>query len=64
MNPKLSKQAVSSIESLCGLGCTHVNQLIDDAKNGKEVNLLSDFKTPEIELIIDELSQIMAVYDK
>ena len=52
-----------TIESLCSLGCNHVNQLIADAKKGNEIDELSNFKATEISQIIDELSKIMAVYD-
>ncbi len=62
MNPNLSKKAVNTIEELCEQGCTQVNQLIDDAKNGKNIEELSEFSSSETNQIIDELSQIMAVY--
>ncbi len=64
MNPDLSKQAVLTIETLCELGCSHVNQLIDDARKGHKLDVLSDFEAAEIELIIEELSQIMMIYNK
>jgi len=64
MHPNLSKRAITTIESLCELGCTQVNQLIDDAKKGNKIDALSDFEASEVELIIDELTQIMTVYNK
>jgi hypothetical protein len=67
MNPDLSKKAClkikTKIESLCGQGCTRVNQIINDAKNGNKIGELSGFNRSEINQIIDELSQIMSVYD-
>ena len=43
MKSKPSEQVINTIEALCGLGCTQVNQLIDDAKNGKTIEVLSEF---------------------
>jgi len=64
MNPDLSRKAISKIETLCGLGCTQVNQLIDDAKNGKNIKELAEFNYSEANQIVDELSKIMSVYNK
>ena len=64
MKSNSSEQVTNAIESLCELGCTQVNQLIDDAKNGKSIEALSGFDKSETELIINELSQIMEVYDQ
>jgi hypothetical protein len=62
MNPNLSKKVSSKIEELCAQGCSQVNQLLEDANNGKNIVLPSEFSYSEIEQIIDELTQIMAVY--
>jgi len=64
MNPDLSQKAIDTIESLCQLGCTQVNQLIDDAKNGKDIKELAEFSHSEQGMIIDELDEIMSVYDE
>jgi len=64
MNPDLSQRAIETIESLCKLGCTQVNQLIDDAKNGKDIKQLAEFSHSEQDMIIDELDEIMSVYDE
>lgn len=64
MNPDLSQKAIDTIESLCQLGCTQVNQLIDDAKSGKDIKELAEFSHSEQDLIIDELGDIMSVYDE
>jgi len=63
MHPDLSPKAIKTIETLCELGCTQVNQLINDATSGKEIEDLADFEPPEVSMIIDELRQIMSVYD-
>lgn len=57
------KRIEAQIEKLCGLGCTQVNQLIDDASNGKKIDALADFSQTEVSLIIHELTVIMSVYD-
>ena len=63
MNPNLSKKARDKIEALCGQGCTQVNQLLEKASNGNEIEELSDFSSSEAEMIIGELGEIMSVYD-
>ncbi len=62
MNPSLSKKVSSKIEALCEQGCTQVNQLLEKAKNGKNINELAEFNDSESKQIIDELAQIMSVY--
>ena len=62
MNAKLSKKAINTIESLCGLGCTRVNQILEDVQNGSEITELNEFNASEKEMIIGELDQIMSVY--
>ena len=64
MNPDLSKKALDRIEALCKQGCSDVNQLLEKAKNGNRIEELSDFNRSEIEQIIDELDQIMSIYDQ
>lgn len=63
MNPDLSKKARDKIEALCELGCSKVNQLLEKAGNGNEIEELSEFSSSEKNLIIDELDEIMSVYD-
>jgi len=58
------KKIDAQVEKLCGLGCTQVNQLIDDASKGKKIEALADFSQAEVSLIIYELTVIMSVYDK
>ena len=64
MNPDLSEKAINKIEALCKQGCSQVNQVLDDAKHGKVIDGFSDFSDKEINQIIDELAQIMSVYNK
>ncbi|MBT8118381.1 MAG: hypothetical protein KJN89_01580 [Gammaproteobacteria bacterium] len=63
MNPDLSKKAVNKIESLCQLGCTQVNELLEKAEKGHDIEELSGFSKTEISMIIDELIEIMSVYE-
>lgn len=63
MNPDLSKKVVNKIEAICGLGCTQVNQFLEKAGNGNQIEELSDFSHSEVKQIVDELGKIMAVYE-
>ena len=63
MNPDLSEKVSSKIESICGLGCTQVNQLLEKAGNGNEIKELSGFSHSEVKQIVNELGKIMAVYE-
>lgn len=62
MNPDLTEQSIHFIEEICGRGCTHVNDLLCKAKKGREIEELSAFSKPEIDIIISELTQIMSIY--
>jgi hypothetical protein len=63
MNPDLSKKAINKIETLCKLGCSHVNQLLKEAEKGNELVELYEFSPAEVDMIIVELTQIMSIYD-
>jgi len=45
------------------MGCTQVNQLLEKAGNGNEIEELSEFSPSETDMIIGELDEIMSVYD-
>ena len=62
MNPSHSKKVSDKIEALCAQGCTQINQLLDNATNGKNIVELAEFNDSESKQIIDELTQIMSVY--
>ena len=64
MNPDLSKKSHQKIKSLCRQGCTQVNQLLEKAEKGDDIEELSDFSKAETSMIIDELVEIMSVYDE
>lgn len=63
MTPERYKIVSHQIESICGKGCDQVSKLLDKAENGREIRELSDFSRNEVNVIIDELSDIMAVYE-
>lgn len=66
MKPKqtdISEKVTNKIEALCEEGCSQVNKLLAKAENGKKIDELSNFKSEEIEQIIDELGQIMSTYN-
>ena len=64
MTPERYKVVSHQIESLCEQGCNQVSELLDKAENGSDISELSAFSRNEVNVIIDELSEIMAVYDK
>ncbi len=64
MNPDLSKKAIKKIESLCELGCAQVNQVLEKAEKSDDIEELSGFTKAEMSMIIDELVEIMSVYDE
>ncbi len=61
--PELSKKTINKIEELCEKGCTQINALLKKTKKDNKLAELSDFTDSEINQIIDELEQIMSVYD-
>lgn len=64
MNPDLSEHAAKTVEAVCERGCDEVKRLIDEAKNGREIEILKNFSETEANMIIEELVGIMAVYDQ
>jgi len=62
MNPHLSEKVSIKIELLCEAGCTQVHQVLEKAGNGNAIEELAEFSESEIEQIIIELTNIMAVY--
>ena len=63
MTPERYKKVNHQIESICEQGCDQVNEILDKAENGSDINELSEFSSKEINIIIDELNEIMAVYE-
>ena len=63
MKPEHSNKVAKKIESICKQGCSEVNQFLQKAENSKDIEELSEFSSKEITQIIDELGDIMSVYD-
>ncbi len=63
MSSRHSEKVNNKIEALCAQGCTQVNQLLEDAKKGKNITELAEFNDSESKQIIGELTQIMSIYD-
>lgn len=64
MHPELSPEALTIIDQLCAEGCSSVNHLLEQVRNGGHITALDGFDEKEVVLIIEELTQIMAVYEK
>jgi hypothetical protein len=64
MNPKLSREAASLIESICTRGCGEVNQLLEEIRNGNTPEMLNGFSESESSMIVEELEAIMSVYKR
>ena len=60
---ELSTKASNKIEALCEQGCSQINTLLQKAETGSQIDELSDFNNKEVNQIIDELSEIMSIYD-
>ena len=63
MSPEPSRKVASKIEALCEQGCTQIKQSLEKAENGKNIKELSEFSSSEINQIINELGEIMSVYN-
>ena len=62
--PELSEEVINNIETLCEQGCTQVNELLEKAESSNNLEELSGFNSRERDQIIDQLSQIMSIYDE
>ena len=63
MKPDHSNKVAKKIESVCKQGCSEVNELLKKAEDSNNIEELSEFSSTEIKQIIDELREIMSVYD-
>lgn len=52
------------IDKLCNDGCRAVSQHILDIESGNFPVLMQGFSTSDVQLILKELKEIMAVYDR
>lgn len=64
MKAKLSARLQSIIDSICGQGCQHVRQFIQQLQQGKVDDKTKSLNTQERNLILAELESIMSVYKR
>lgn len=64
MNPDLSEKVVAKIEALCTLGCSQVNDILQQPMKNNDSEEWSDFTETEKTQILHELKNIMSVYDE
>lgn len=63
MNPDLPAQVLATIESICGLGCDRVNEVIDALECGLPVKETNGLDKSDQHQVLIELKAIMSVYD-
>lgn len=54
----------NAVESICTMGCTTVNAVIETLESGNTVQAVEDFSEAELTLLTHELKAIMAVYKR
>ena len=59
----LPENITDKIESICEQGCAQINQLLNTAENSNEIEELSEFSQSELKQIINELEDIMSIYE-
>ena len=59
----LPENITDKIESICEQGCMQINQLLNTAENSNEIEELSEFSQSELKQIINELEDIMSIYE-
>lgn len=64
MNPDQPAYVQSVVESICGLGCDRVRQIIQSLEAGELVGEASGLVESQRREVLAELKAIMSVYDK
>ena len=64
MNPDLSDHARTAVESICGLGCDRVNEIIDALESGHSVKETAGLDRSDRYQVLRELKDIMSVYER
>ena len=64
MNPDLSDDARTAVESICGLGCDRVNEIIDALESGRAVHETAGLDRSDRSRVLQELKDIMSVYER
>ncbi len=63
MNPDLPVNVQLTVESICELGCTRVNEIIDALESGTQIEETINLDKTAQQRVLHELKQIMAVYE-
>jgi hypothetical protein len=62
MKARLTAHLQTIIDSICGQGCQHVRQLIQQLQQGKLDEKTKSLNAQERKLVLAELQSIMSVY--
>lgn len=52
------------LENICNLGCTRVNEIIEQLERGEKIDETGDLDKNEVDSLVQELKTIMSVYKK
>ncbi len=58
------QKVTQAVETICQMGCTSVNAIIETLESGKTVDAVEGFSDAEIIALTNELKTIMSVYDQ
>ncbi len=64
MSADLPDHLRTAVESICELGCERVNEVIADLESGRTVAETAEFSGPDQHRVLQELKDIMSVYDR
>jgi len=64
MKARLTARLQAIIDSICGQGCQHVRQFIQQLQQGKVDEKTKALNPRERNLLLEELESIMAVYKR
>ena len=64
MSTDLPDHLRTAVESICELGCERVNQIIADLESGRAVAETAEFSGSDQHRVLQELKDIMSVYDR
>jgi hypothetical protein len=64
MNDPLPQHLQTIVEALCETGCQNVNGTIELIENNGDVEEISGLTDQERSLVLNELKNIMSVYDE
>lgn len=59
-----SHKTVKILEDICNMGCSRVNEIIEQLERGENTDATNGLNKEEIDFVVRELKNIMAVYQK